>query len=127
MNLYLIASALAGLGSAFGHSYLSERYILRPMYAARGDNRVLANAANWRVTVAMYHFISFAWVTMALATLWLMLARPSHDAAILVAMIGGAFYFASALVNLWALRRPHIGSILLTIAGATLVAGVLTP
>ena len=125
MNLYLIASALAGVGSAFGHSYLSERFILRPMHAARGDNRVLANAASWRVTIAMFHLVSLAWVAIALATLWLTF-NPDREALMLLATIGGALYFISAMGNLWALRRPHVGSILLTIAAATLVAGSLT-
>jgi hypothetical protein len=31
MNLLLIVSAIAGFGSAIGHSYLSERYVLRPL------------------------------------------------------------------------------------------------
>lgn len=125
MNFYLIASALAGLGSAFGHSYLSERFILRPMHATRGDNRVLANASNWRVTVAMYHLVSLVWVAIALATLWLMF-NPDRDTLLLLAVIGGALYFLSALGNLWALRRPHVGNILLTIAAVTLVTGALT-
>ncbi|WP_395647545.1 hypothetical protein [Terricaulis sp.] len=125
MNAYLMASALAGLGSAFGHSYLSERYILRPMYAARGDNRVIADGASWRVTMAMFHLVSFAWVLIAAATLWLT-ANPDSEVLPLLAAMGGAFYFASALANLWALRRLHVGNILLTVAAVALVAGALT-
>lgn len=125
MNLFLIISALAGLGSAFGHSYLSERFILKPMYAARGDNRVLADGASWRVTVAMFHLVSLAWVAIASATLWLVL-NPQREALVLLAVLGGAFYFLSALGNLWSLRRPHVGNILLTIAAASLIAGAFT-
>lgn len=125
MNLYLIVSACAGLASALGHSYLSERFILRPLSATRGDNRVLADAANWRVTVAMYHLVSLAWIAIAGATVWLLL-NPQSDSLTLIASIGGAFYFASALANLWCLRRPHVGNIMLTIAAATLIVGALT-
>ena len=126
MNLFLTISALAGLGSAFGHSYLSERFILKPMYAARGDNRVLADGASWRVTVAMFHLVSLAWVAIASATLWLML-NPQREALVLLTVFGGAFCFLSALGNLWSLRRPHVGNILLTIAAASLIAGAFTP
>ena len=124
MNLYLAAAALAGLSSAVGHSYLSERYILRPMYAARGDNRVLAIASMRRVIRWVFHLPSFAWAQIALTTLWL--ATQNTDAATLTlfAYFGAGIYLTGALANLWAMRRPHVGNILLAIAALGLIAGV---
>jgi hypothetical protein len=124
MNFYLLASALAGLGSAIGHSYLTERFLLRPMYAARGDNPVLAIASMRRVIRWVMHLPSFAWAQVALTTLWLALSGPS-DALTAFAYFGAGIYLTSALANLWALRRPHVGNILLTVAALGLIAGAL--
>ena len=121
MNLLVLTSVLAGLGSAIGHSYLGERYVLRPMFAARGDNRVLGVASMRRVTRWVWHLPSFAWAQVALATLWLTLAAPAELR--MFSYFGAAIYLTAALANLWAMRAPHVGNILLTIAAATLLLG----
>lgn len=121
MNFFLIASALAGLGSAIGHSYLGERFVLRPLYATRGDNRTLANAATRRVIRWVWHLPSFAWAQVALTTIWLAM---QHEVSLpWFASFGAGVYFTSAIANLYALRSLHVGNILLTIAGLGLVAG----
>jgi hypothetical protein len=81
MNLLLIVSAIAGFGSAIGHSYLSERFILRPLFAAADGNRILASPVNRRLMYAMWHLPSIAWTLVAAATLRLALAPHSLAAA----------------------------------------------
>lgn len=126
MNWYLLVSALAGLAAALGHAYLGERFVLRPMYAGRGDNRVLANATLRRVIRGVWHLPSFAWATIAAASLWFALdtsraPAPDQDAVYL----GAAIYLTGAIANLYALRRPHIGNIALAMAAVTLWLGAM--
>jgi hypothetical protein len=125
MNLLLIVSAIAGFGSAIGHSYLSERYVLRPLYAATNGNRILENPINRRLMYAMWHLPSIAWTLVAAATLWLALAPEWFDASArtLLVYFGIGIYMPAALWNLVAFRGPHVGNILLTIASLTLWFG----
>lgn len=126
MNLLLIVSAIAGFGSALGHSYLSERYILRPMFAATNGNRILESPVNRRLMYAMWHLPSIAWTLVAAATLRLALAPHALDASAttLLVYFGIGIYMPAALWNAIAFRGPHIGNILLTIASLTLWFGV---
>ncbi len=125
MNLLLIVSAIAGFGSAIGHSYLSERFILRPLFAATNGNRILESPINRRLMYAMWHLPSIAWSLVAAATLWLALheaVEPTTEALLLYFGIG--IYMTAALWNALAFRGPHIGNILLTIASLALWFGV---
>lgn len=122
MNALLIASAVAGLGSAVGHSYLSERHILRPLFAQHDHNRVLGVASMRRVIRWVFHLPSFAWAQVAFATLWFAFAAPADDLRAF-SYFGAAIYLTAALANLWALRMPHVGNILLTLAALGLVLG----
>ncbi len=126
MNLLLIASALLGFGSAFGHIYLGERFVLRPLFAAPGDNRVLKIASMRRLIRWVWHLPSFAWAQIGAATLWLALAPNAMDAAsqTLLVYFGVGIYMTGAVFNAWAMRGPHVGNILLTLASLTLWFGV---
>ena len=126
MNLLLIVSAIAGFGCAIGHSYLSERYVLRPLYANGAGNRILEDPIQRRLMYAMWHLPSIAWSLVAAATLWRTLAPASFDtsASTLLAYLGIGIYMPAALWNAVAFRGPHIGNILLTIATLTLWFGV---
>jgi len=126
MNLLLIVSAIAGFGSAIGHSYLSERFVLRPLYARSAGNRILEDPIQRRLMYAMWHLPSIAWSLVAAATLWLALSPAAFDttARTLLVYFGVGIYMPAALWNAIAFRGPHIGNILLTIASLTLWFGV---
>lgn len=126
MNWLLVISALAGFGSAIGHSYLSERFVLRPLFAARGENRILANASTRRLLRWVWHLPSFAWAQIAGATLWLAIYPQTMDntARTFLLYFGVGVYMTAAFFNLFALRRPHVGNILLTLAALTLWLGL---
>lgn len=131
MNVLLLVSAAAGLASAAGHSFLSEKFLLRPMFAASGEDvpkkgRPLADPAIRRVIRWVFHLPSFAWAQTALATLWLAdgaSGAGKREALPAFAIFGAAVYFTAAIANAYALRRVHPGNVLLTIAGAALIAG----
>jgi hypothetical protein len=126
MNALLIASALAGFGSAFGHAYLGERFILRPLLAAPGESRVLAKPYIRRLLRWVWHLPSLAWAQIAAATLWLAFAPDAMDAATqaLLVYFGVGIYMSGAILNAVAMRGPHLGNILLTLASLALWFGV---
>jgi hypothetical protein len=124
MNALLIVSAIAGFGSAIGHSYLGERFVLRPLFA--DPQGVLKVAATRRITRWVWHLPSFAWAHVAAATLWLALSPQALDANAQapLAYFGVGIYAAAAFFNALGLRRPHVGNILLSIAALTLWFGI---
>lgn len=126
MNALLIVSAIAGFGSAIGHSYLSDRYVLRPLYAKSAGNRILEDPIQRRLMYAMWHLPSIAWSLVAAATLWLALSPGAFDATARTLLIyfGIGTYLPAALWNAIAFRGPHVGNILLTIASLALWFGV---
>jgi hypothetical protein len=126
MNLLLIASALAGFAGAIGHSYLSERFVLRPLLAAREHNRPLHAPAMRRLMRWIWHLPSFAWAQVAAATLWFAFIPEAIDASTrtLLAFLGVGIYATSAFFNALALRGPHVGNIILGIAALTLWFGL---
>lgn len=126
MNLFLLASALLGFATAIGHSYLGERFVLRPMFAARGDNRVLARAPMRSIIRWVWHLPSFAWAQVAAATLWLAFAPEQGDtgARALLVYFGAGVYLTGAFFNALALRSPQPGNTLLPLAAITLWFGV---
>lgn len=125
MNLLLIVSALAGFASAIGHAYLGERFVLRPLFGGAGENRILAIPYMRRLLRWVWHLPSFAWAQIALATLWFASGHsgdPSSQTLLLYFGIG--IYMTGALFNALAMRGPHVGNILLTIAAAALWFGL---
>lgn len=126
MNLLLMVSAIAGFGCAIGHSYLSERFVLRPLFAATNGNHILESPINRRLMYAMWHLPSIAWTLVAAATLRLALAPHALDAsaATMLLYFGLGTYLPAALWNALAFRGPHVGNILLTVASLTLWFGV---
>lgn len=126
MSMLLIASALLGFASAIGHAYLGERFVLRPLLTAPGDNRVLKTRSSRSLLRWVWHLPSFAWAQIAAATLWLALAPSAFDALAtsLLLYFGVGIYMTGAILNAWAMRGPHVGNILLTLASLSLWYGV---
>ena len=126
MNIYLIASAMAGIAAAAGHAYLGERHVLRPMFAHRGDNRVLGNPVSRRVIRWVWHLPSFAWAQIAAATMWFAIYPPAPGTGgiELLAFFGIGVYLTGAIANFWAIRKIHIGNALLAFAALALALGL---
>lgn len=127
MNWLLIASAVLGFATAIGHSFVGERFVLAPMYAARGENRVLGRRAMRDIIRWVWHLPSFAWAQIAAATLWLALSPQAFDASAktLLVYFGVGIYMTAAFFNALALRSPQPGNILLSLAALALWFGVM--
>jgi hypothetical protein len=126
MNWLLLASALLGFGSALGHAYLGERFVLGPLLKTPGDNRVLKTRSSRSLLRWVWHLPSFAWAQIAAATLYLALSPSAFDATAttLLLYFGIGIYMTGAVLNAWAMRGPHVGNILLTLASLALWFGV---
>lgn len=126
MNWLLLASALLGFASALGHAYLGERFVLRPLFKTPGENRVLKTRSSRSLLRWVWHLPSFAWAQIAAATLYLALAPNAFDATAttLLLYFGIGIYMTGAVLNAWAMRGPHVGNILLTLASLALWFGV---
>ena len=126
MNVLLIISAIAGFGSAIGHSYLSERFVLGPLLSTPGDNRIWRAPSNHRLMRAMWHLPSFAWAQIAAATLWVVFNPEAFDAraTALLAYFGVGTYAVSAALNALCMQKLHVGNILLSVAALTLWFGL---
>lgn len=140
MNFLLLVSAAAGFASAIGHSVLSEKILLAPLFRHRGDNPALAVAPSRRIVRRVFHLPSLVWAQTAAATAWFAAGAPgsgrlaaedwangdwANAALPAFAIFGAAIYLTAATANAEGLRRVHIGNVLLTIAGAALLAGAL--
>ncbi len=123
MNTALLISSLAGIATAVGHSWLGETAILRPLYREYKGEGVLAPAATRRILRAVFHLPSLAWALTAILTFGFVYHGTTPP--IFFTVYGAVLYCLSAAGNLWGLRRPHVGNILLTIAAVALVIGAV--
>jgi hypothetical protein len=126
---FLAAAAVASLAiaTAFGHSLLGERMILRPLYAEPRTGLLASRAMRDIIRVIM-HLPSMAWVVLGVAVLAARIAGGNPLLSLVAALIfAGGYYPGSSLAgsgigNLAALRRAHFGGLmLLAAAGLTAV------
>lgn len=119
-NTLLIASGAIAIFGSVGHSFLSERVILRPLFAETGST-VLKNARTRDIVRAVFHIPSLAWGLLGAA---LILAGVAAASAPLLVVAAAAVFLASGLANFAALRRVHPGAVVLISAGIFAIAGL---
>lgn len=120
MTWALYISGIAAIVSAIGHSFLGERYLIRPLLAA--EVPFLKPRARQRLLRGILHLASIAWFGIGA-----MLIYEAHEGRADPAW----FYFIvpvfalSGLMNLWALRSVQPGWMLMFIAAAALAWALL--
>lgn len=119
MNTFYLVSATLAFFAAAAHSYLGERYVLAPLFAARPQPVVLAAAPIRRVIRAVWHLPSMTWAVLAALVLRASAATLDPAMAATTALI----LFLSGLGNLLALRRVHVGWLVLFSSAVCLVLG----
>lgn len=116
----LVVSGALGSFAAIAHAFLSEKVLLGPLYA-EGASRILQNPRTRDIIRAVFYIPSATWLILA-AALFYTSRAPEPDP--LVIYIAAAVYLVSGLANFAALRRVHLGSVVLTAAAALAFAGL---
>lgn len=109
-------AALLGIVAGFGHSWLGETRILIPLYR-EGNSRVLSSRRNRDVLRLVWHIPSMAWIVIGLFLLL-------HPEMKMLRWMGTIIYGLSGLANLWAIRRVHLGNVILGAAAILLLLWV---
>ena len=113
---FAAGAAILGIATAIGHSLISERKILGPLYAGNPGG-VLKSRRTRAVIRAVFHMPSIAWAVLGIAVLAARIQGGNPPLSIVAAII----FTASGIGNLAALRRLHFGGLmLLGAAGLTL-------
>jgi hypothetical protein len=113
------AAALSIVG-AIGHSVISERKFLRPLYAEPRTGLFAARSAR-AITRGIFHMPSMVWVVLGLGVL----AARIDGGNPLLSIVAATIFTASGAGNLVALRRPHISGLLLVAAAALTLADLM--
>ena len=119
--IYAIVTALLGVIVAIAHSVLSERVLLRPLYAEQ-SNGVLAQRSARDIIRAVVHMPSLAWAALAIAVLM----NRWADGSDLMPVTAAIVFAISGLGNLLALRRPHPGGLILLVMAILSLADIWT-
>ena len=108
--------AVLGVAGAIGHSVVSERAILGPLFAGERAG-ILKSRANRAIIRAVFHLPSIAWAVLGIGVLVGRLEGGNQLLSIVAAIV----FACSGIGNVVALRRPFIGGlVLLAAAGLTL-------
>jgi len=121
MNLVFAAGvAILGILTAVGHSVISERAILGPLFASTPAG-ILKSRATQAIIRAVFHMPSVMWAVVGVAVL---VARFEGGNQLL-SIVAAILFAASGIGNLMALRRPHFGGLMLVAAAALTMADLL--
>jgi hypothetical protein len=122
MSLLMAAIvALLGVFAGVAHSTLGERYYFRKL-ALEDQHGVLKPRYARPVIRAVFHLPSVTWAVLGVAVL---IARLDGG-DVLISAVAAIIFAVSGAANIWALRAPHFGGlILLTMAGLTVADALL--
>ena len=112
--------AVLGIAGAIGHSLISERKFLRPLYVEPRTG-LFASRSVRDVTRWIFHIPSMVWVVLGLGVL----AARIEGGNVLLSIVATTIFTASGAGNLVALRRPHISGLLLVVTGALTLADLM--
>ncbi len=114
MSMFAAAS-VAILGSTIGilHSMIGERRILGPLYAET-QTGILRPRATQAIVRAVWHLPSIVWAVLGIAVYY---SRLVGGLPILT-FVAAALFAISGAANLIALRRLHMGGLLLLATSA---------
>jgi hypothetical protein len=114
---FAAGAAVLGIACAIGHSLISERKFLRPLYA-ESRSGLLAPRAMRDIIRVVFHIPSMAWAVLGIAVLVARIEGGNQLLSIVAAII----FTGSGIGNLAALRRPHIGGLMMIGAAALTLA-----
>jgi hypothetical protein len=121
MTIVLAAGAAAlSIVCAIGHSLISERKFLRPLFAEPRTGLFAARSAR-DITRGIFHMPSMVWVVLGLGVL----AARIEGGNQLLSIVAMIIFISSGVGNLDALRRLHISGLLVLGAAALTLADLM--
>ena len=117
---FAAGAAILSIACAIGHSLISERKFLRPLYAEPRSG-VFAARSMRDIARVVFHIPSMAWAVLGMAVL----AARIEGGSQLLSIVAAIVFTASGIGNLAALRRPHIGGLLMLGAAALTLADLM--
>jgi hypothetical protein len=121
-DIALIAAGVIGSAIALVHGVLTERFMVKPVAAAFGDNPRISPAIR-RLIPILLHLSTAAWfaggLALIAAALWF-----DASARLATALCVGALYLYGAVGNLAGVRGFHPGWVLYAIAVALIAYAV---
>ena len=124
MTMLQLVFALA-LCTAAGHSFLSEKVLLRSLRSQGAKGTAMAGRSTQRLTILMFHLASICWTGLAAGLaaglLFLDASAPSQRPLFLIA---ATVFAISGIGNFWSMGKPHFGGIML-LASSDLVLATL--
>jgi len=118
--VFAAGAAALGVACAIGHSLISERKFLRPLYAGPRTD-LFASRAMRDITRAVFHLPSIAWAVLGIAVL----AARIEGGNPLLSIVASIIFTVSGVGNLAVLRRPHIGGLLMLGAAALTLSDLM--
>jgi hypothetical protein len=118
----VFAAGVAALSivGAVAHSVISERKFLRPLFAEPRTGLFASRSAR-AITRGIFHMPSMVWAVLGIAVL----AARIEGGNQLLSIVAAIIFTASGLGNLTALRRPHIGGLMILGAAALTLADLM--
>ena len=121
MTIVFAAGAAAlSIVCAIGHSLISERKFLRPLFAEPRTGLFAARSAR-NITRGIFHMPSMVWVVLGLGVL----AARIEGGNQLLSIVAMIIFISSGVGNLAALRRLHISGLLVLGAAALTLADLM--
>jgi hypothetical protein len=121
MTIVFAAGAAAlSIVCAIGHSLISERKFLRPLFAEPRTGLFAARSAR-DITRGIFHMPSMVWVVLGLGVL----AARIEGGNQLLSIVAMIIFISSGVGNLAALRRLHISGLLVLGAAALTLADLM--
>ncbi len=117
---FATGAAILGIATAIGHSLISERKLLGPLYAGNPGG-VLKSRPTRAIIRAVFHMPSMAWAVLGIAVL----AARIEGGNPLLSIVAATIFTGSGIGNLAALRRPHIGGLMMLGAAALTLADLM--
>ncbi len=117
---FATGAAILGIATAIGHSLISERKLLGPLYAGNPGG-VLKSRSTRAIIRAVFHMPSMAWAVLGIAVL----AARIEGGNPLLSIVAATIFTGSGIGNLAALRRPHIGGLMMLGAAALTLADLM--
>ena len=117
---FAAGAAILGIATAIGHSLISERKLLGPLYAGNPGG-ILKSRPTRAIIRAVFHMPSMAWAVLGIAVL----AARIEGGNPLLSIVAATIFTGSGIGNLAALRRLHIGGLMMLGAAALTLADLM--